>query len=244
MSILLKEQKILWSKSAGMCSMCKIHLVDVSTDGNVAIGENAHIQGEKPGSERYNKEQPDEERSVYQNLILLCPTCHTKIDKKENVAKYSVATLNKIKQEHESWVYSQTVQSINSVTYTELDNVIKYLIQQPDFIPDNLLILNPKEKIEKNNLSKESELLIKVGLMKVSLVKKYLNDHPDVEFADRLKSGYVKKYEEFKIAEYTSDEIFNLMLDFSSNNNSNLLQRSAGLAVLVYFFEQCDIFER
>ncbi len=244
MQIPIKEQKILWSKAAGICSISKISLTMIADTGNSVIGENAHIEGENPGSARYNELMTDTQRCAYQNLILLCPTCHTVIDKEANMANYPVSRLHEMKDDHENWVQSQTIQSINSVTFSELDSVLKYLIQQPDFSPDNLTLLNPKDKITKNNLSSKTEALIKTGLMKVSLVKKYLNDHPDIEFAERLKNGYTNKYEELRSLNYSGDDIFNILLDFSSNNSSDFLQRSAGLSVLVYFFEQCDIFEK
>jgi len=50
----------------------------------------AHICGDKPGANRHDAGQTDAERDDYQNLILLCPTHHTLIDRKENESVYTV----------------------------------------------------------------------------------------------------------------------------------------------------------
>src|SRR3546814_4559574 len=62
----------------------------------------AHICGDKPGSNRHNPDQTDAERDDYRNLILLCPTHHTLIDRKENEAAYPVELLLEMKAAHEA----------------------------------------------------------------------------------------------------------------------------------------------
>ena len=64
----------------------------------------AHICGEKPGSNRHNPAQKAIERDDYQNLILLCPTHHRLIDRKENEPIYTVQVLLKMKADHEARV--------------------------------------------------------------------------------------------------------------------------------------------
>tara|TARA_R110001599_G_scaffold171584_1_gene362726 strand:+ start:679 stop:1290 length:612 start_codon:yes stop_codon:yes gene_type:complete len=66
------------------------------------LGEMAHIKGNKPGSNRYDAKQPDGERDSYENLILLCPTHHTLIDKPENEWRYTVEKLHEMKVNHEA----------------------------------------------------------------------------------------------------------------------------------------------
>ncbi len=64
----------------------------------------AHFRGDKPGSNRHDPDQTDVERDDYQNLILLCPTHHTLIDRKENEAVYSAEILHEMKAVHEARV--------------------------------------------------------------------------------------------------------------------------------------------
>ncbi|EFE3929091.1 HNH endonuclease [Escherichia coli] len=108
MAISNKSIKLLWSNAAGRCSFpdCKVRL-SVEEAAEVApytIGEMAHIKGNKPGSNRYDEEQSADERDSYENLILLCPTHHTLIDKVENEDKYSVEILHEMKRAHENFI--------------------------------------------------------------------------------------------------------------------------------------------
>lgn len=52
-------------------------------DKVIHIGEIAHIISAGDEGPRADTSLSEEERSVYENLILLCPTCHTVIDKAE-----------------------------------------------------------------------------------------------------------------------------------------------------------------
>lgn len=108
MAISEKSIKILWANAAGRCSFpdCKERLTSVHTETSphYTLGEMAHIKGNKKGSNRYDQNQPNEERDLYENLILLCPNHHSEIDKPENEGKYSVEWLIDAKKKHEEYV--------------------------------------------------------------------------------------------------------------------------------------------
>ena len=59
----------------------------------------AHIKGDKPGSQRYDAEQPESERQGFDNLMLLCPNCHTRIDELEP-DEHPVERLVAMKERH------------------------------------------------------------------------------------------------------------------------------------------------
>ena len=88
MSITNKSIKLLWSNAAGICSFSgcseKLTVGEAADVAPYTLGEMAHIKGNKAGSNRYDEAQPAIERDSYENLILLCPTHHTIIDKVEN----------------------------------------------------------------------------------------------------------------------------------------------------------------
>lgn len=129
MAISEKSIKLLWSNSAGRCSFtgCQERLaVEESAEYSpYTLGEMAHIKGNKPTSNRYDKKQSQIQRDGYENLILLCPTHHTLIDKKENEDRYSVEILHEMKREHESFISKR-------LTSVKLDNVesLKDLISE------------------------------------------------------------------------------------------------------------------
>ncbi|TOO39893.1 HNH endonuclease, partial [Vibrio parahaemolyticus] len=120
MSITSKSIKLLWSNAAGRCSFrgCTERLSVEEAEGVApyTLGEMAHIKGNKLGSNRYDPEQTDVERDSYENLILLCPTHHTLIDKAENESEFSVELLHEMKQEHEEFIS-------NRLQVSELENV-------------------------------------------------------------------------------------------------------------------------
>jgi hypothetical protein len=234
--------KLLWGKSFGRCAMCKLKLIKSMEDGKeYSVGKMAHIQGENPGSARYNPNMTDEERSSYDNLILLCPTHHETIDKDEH--QYTAEKLKKIKNEHEKWAEDSLRSHVPEITFAELEVIIKYLTSAAIPVEDNLTIVPPKEKMKKNNLSPGIGNLITMGLSQVRLVENYLNKHPDIQFAARLKAEFVSKFIDLKHKDFESDSLFYELLDFASNNSMEFKEKSAGLSVLAYFFERCDVFE-
>jgi len=104
MAISPKNQKILWANAAGCCSFrnCGTRLTESNENNTFYLfGEMAHICGEKEGANRYNPYQSDKERDDYKNLILLCPTHHSVIDKIENEKEYDVELLHQMKASHE-----------------------------------------------------------------------------------------------------------------------------------------------
>lgn len=69
--------------------------VNIFQNGSI-IGEIAHIEGEKPGSVRYNPNTTINEKNSPPNLMILCPTHHSIIDKKAGT--YSVEFLQELKK--------------------------------------------------------------------------------------------------------------------------------------------------
>ncbi|WP_144663216.1 hypothetical protein [Paenarthrobacter nicotinovorans] len=66
------------------------------------VGEEAHIVAREPDGPRGESSLTAAERDHYSNLILLCPTDHTLIDKAPE--DHTVESLLKIKEDHEAWV--------------------------------------------------------------------------------------------------------------------------------------------
>ena len=99
-------KRIIWAKAAGKCSMCKKNLVmgDKSEGSTHLIGEVAHIVAENPNGPRGESPLSLEQRNAENNLLLLCPDCHTLIDL--NPDAYPVERLLAIKAKHEEWVLS------------------------------------------------------------------------------------------------------------------------------------------
>ena len=105
------EQQIrLWVKCGGYCCMCNSYLLNHEYFGDKGkFGELAHIIAHSPDGPRPNvKDYPQEYIDSEDNIMILCPTCHTMIDKKENESKYNESLLRKWKEDHERRIKAQT----------------------------------------------------------------------------------------------------------------------------------------
>lgn len=102
MAISVRVQRKLLVTSGGYCGnpACHRNLFDFFETGEITnIEEMAHIIGHKEDGPRGEDELPLSERDEFDNIILLCPTCHTTIDK--NPKLYPKETIRKWKREHE-----------------------------------------------------------------------------------------------------------------------------------------------
>lgn len=106
-----KDIKLLWGRAASRCSMCKHNLTQDKTtvSESFALGEQAHIVSEELDGPRGASILTADERNCYSNLILLCPTCHTLVDK--NPQDYPVEKLHLLKSKHEFWVQQQLAEA-------------------------------------------------------------------------------------------------------------------------------------
>lgn len=234
--------KLLWGPSGNKCALCKTNVTEEGKAGNpYPVGVHAHIEGENLGAARYNPKMDDKQRAEYDNLILVCPTCHTKID--NDVQKYTADKLRGFKNEHEKWVAESLRAVMPDITFSELEVIVKYLIAVP-ISGSNITVIPPHEKLKRNNLSTEVGNLITTGMIQKKQVEKYLNENPDYQFSERLRAGFVDKYRKLKGDGLESDALFYALLEFASNNSSDFKLQSAGLSVLTHFFEICEVFEQ
>ena len=97
-----KTKRELWASCGGYCQRpsCRTSLfVEVGARSRVAIGEMAHIIGASGvGPRAPLDEMADDEKGNFENLIMLCPTCHTIIDKEE--ASFPDDLVKKWKRDH------------------------------------------------------------------------------------------------------------------------------------------------
>ena len=178
----------------------------------------------------------------YENLILICANCHVIIDK--NSQTYTVEKLLAIKQEHENLVL-KSVRAIPSTDFSELDNILKYLTSDTIQIRDSFELIPPNKKIQKNNLSHQIAQLIIHGMIGVAEVDKYLQSHPDINFGNRLQERFVQEYcNLYHDHGLTNDELFYRLWDFASMHSNKDHTKMAGLSILTYLFEKCDVFEK
>lgn len=89
----------LFALSGNQCARPNCLTVLLSADGAL-VGEAAHIAAESPQGPRFDASLSEDARRGFDNLILLCATCHTEIDKMP--VKFPVALLRKWKRNREA----------------------------------------------------------------------------------------------------------------------------------------------
>lgn len=99
--------------------MCRNQIIFVSDSNDqndnqkYNICEIAHICGLNKNSARYDMSKEKESLNNADNLMVLCPSCHKKIDKPENKELYTVSKLMKLKKTFEDESIAQMIHVIN-----------------------------------------------------------------------------------------------------------------------------------
>lgn len=236
----LPTQKALIAQHGGECAKCSKPVV---TKQGVFIGEIAHIVGVRPGAPRHDPDVPPPQLHELNNLLLLCPNCHTEIDK--SPAQFPADKLRQIKAEHIQRIEMRRRQASIEVTFAELDVIVRYLVDAP-FVhkpSESLHLTAIREKMKRNDLSQEVENLIQMGLAGISQVQDYLNRHPDPNFAQRLKARFIQMYQKQRKSGLLGDALFYALLEWAYGPYQELKYQAAALKVLTYFFELCEVFE-
>lgn len=106
-------KRLLWSRSGGYCQNPQCHrdfFVFLRNDKVSNIEELAHVIGQSKNGPRGKGDLSSAERNEYGNIILLCPTCHSIIDK--NPQQFPVEMLRKWKRRHEEAIRHLFVVSV------------------------------------------------------------------------------------------------------------------------------------
>lgn len=249
MSASSRTKILLAFRSGDRCAFpgCTSKLtVDAPTGGDpVIVGQAAHIAGENPTSARYDSEMSEAARDHCNNLIYLCGDHHTQIDKQE--AHFSVIKLLQLKADHEAKVREGMNFAFAQIGFSELQIATEWVNRfQPSEEQHDLSLLPPEEKIRKNSLQNGSRMTITMGLSVAKLVGDFVQHEAriDSDYPERLKAGFLEEYFRLRREGYRGDDLFDLMCDFAQRGMKGQSKRLAGIAVLVYLFEKCDVFEK
>ena len=146
MPISEKDLKLLWGRAAGYCSNpdCRAKVSEIGANGESFLtGEQAHIVARQAGGPRG---QTGGGSDSYDNLVLLCPTCHTRIDKSPE-GTYPVETLLGWKAQHEAWVDGLS----ESTKMASTAEMMRYLVELLDENRHYFDAYGPKSEIAKTN---------------------------------------------------------------------------------------------
>lgn len=189
-SIPTKDQKILWSRAAGRCSIpdCRVKLTLDKSNGNaVTLGEMCHIVGEQNSkvNARGVSSMPLVQRNKYSNLILLCAHHHKIIDRYEQ--KYTIESLHTIKDEHELWVEETlSTQTVNpdELVYSKLIDHLSISLQLEQW---NWFISNAVRQLVHENFIDAYDIVMERQLATI-----FPGTKPELEIAlQNLMQSYI-----------------------------------------------------
>lgn len=131
---------------------------------------------------------------------------------------------------------------VDRLVMADLVPIIEALQHQDPNAGDPPLTPPSPAKLEKNALSEESGLLLRIGRRKSSLVDTFFRKSPRPDMGERIAEAFRMRYAELKAIGLPADTIFKHLQDYAGMNGEPKRQ-GAALAVLAYFFDSCDIFE-
>lgn len=136
------------------------------------------------------------------------------------------------------------LQDMVSVSLKEVRTLLEHIALQPEQLPHDVRPV-PLEKLEYNQLSNAVSTLLRAGMTRADIVKKYLRSLVDQTKHDRVADAFRQRYMELKSADVAPDDIFVELQRFVSGGGTiTASQQASTLAILAFFFEVCDIFER
>ncbi len=242
------DVKLLFGRSAGLCAFpgCSTDCLREPTavDGPANIGKIAHIVAHGDAGPRADPTLPLNQRDCYGNWILLCPTHHDLVDVQPN--GHTIADLKKWKADHERQVRERTARAMTSVTFAELEVVTSAIAGSPAREPtSNFKVTDPAKKMAKNGLTEAVHVSLSLGLGLAKEVAAFVEHVAmrDPKFPERLAARFVAEYQRLRARGFAGDVLFESLVQFSSGGDRGFTRMAAGVAVLAYLFEKCEVFE-
>src|SRR5262249_52772425 len=124
-------------------------IIDATTaSGAMVVGKICHIHAASDKGPRADPDLPPKERDSPNNLILLCPTHHDIVDGQHET--YPPDLLRQWKQRRERSQRAADIATINDLGFNELETAARSLLNSVPAPVGNLVVIHPKEKMEKN----------------------------------------------------------------------------------------------
>ncbi len=230
---------------------CTNALVSVNTN----LGKIAHIEAAEPGGPRFNPAMSVDARRHYNNLILLCGSCHDIVDNPENEHKYPVSLLKEWKAIHEAKGMESKSKS-SSIWMEAISAIVESDVASDDENSETPDIFDIKEKVSYNNIVRNKPLIesYKVYYSRLNQVYQELESQGDFR-KEKLMVSVNKKYLKLKgtIPESSEDfgdlileeleESLMAQLQLSYNEGYSEDLEFAVSVILVDAFMRCRVLE-
>ena len=209
------------------------------------LGQIAHIYAASDKGPRGKPGLTDAEKNHPDNLLLFCPTHHVVVDGQHQT--YPATLLFQWKEAHERKFKEGLGATIKDVGFKELETTADALMNFGPAMPSgNLQQISPEKKIEKNKLGAISTMLLQMGAAKSFEVEQLLikSAQLNTQFQDKLREGFVVKYNAFYESGLRADDLFLAMYDWAAGSGKKKEREAAGLCILSHLFIICDVFEK
>ncbi len=168
----------------------------------------------------------------------------SKIDKvKERIFDYKTELndLSGERKEEESLARAMT-----TITFRELEMVTQGILCMPIPTDPNFTVLSPIQKMLRNELTRAAQSRLMTGVIQAKMVGYFVENMVNIipDFPERLKAGFEGEYQRLRARGVVGDALFFALQEFSCNRSSDYDLQAAGIAVLYYLFEKCEVFER
>lgn len=242
-----KTLRALLIENGPFCPRCKkelIYVVPHDDQENTNVADICHVLPHGEQGPRAGESGTRKARNLSKNLLVLCKVCHKVVD--DDPRTYTGSHLLQLKAKHVEWVRRSLVTAIGRVSFQELETVTKGLLQAAASPTRVFTSLPPIEKIQRNSLGASSTARIMIGMSRIKDVEDFVQQEArrDAVFPERLKAGFVAEYRRLWNYGIRADSLFAALHDFSSGGPTTDFEMSAaGLAVLTYLFDRCEVFE-
>lgn len=242
-----KTLKALLLENGPFCPHCKkqlIYTVAREDQENTNVADICHILPHGQKGPRADATKARKARNLSKNLLVLCKSCHKVVD--DDPATFTTSRLLELKAAHIAWLQHRLVSAIGRVSFAELEAVTRGLLATAAPPVRDMMSLPPMEKIQRNSLGARSIERIKIGMSRIRDVEGFIQQEAvrnDV-FPERLKAGFLAEYQRLWGYGLRGDSLFAALHDFASGGQTTDFDRlAAGLAVLTYLFDRCEVFE-
>jgi hypothetical protein len=136
------------------------------------------------------------------------------------------------------------LQDMVSVSLGDIGRLLQHIALRPESADIDLRPV-PGTKLVYNQLSEASGTLLRAGMTRAETVRKYFRGLADQSRYDRVASAFRMRYQQLRTEGYAPDDILSGLQKFISGDVvATPSHQAATLAILAFFFEACEIFER
>ncbi len=147
-------------------------------------------------------------------------------------------------EDKQIWLgFAPTAEARMKLGFSDLQPVLENLASQS--AAQNLPVKDvPSGKIEANALSESVATIIKEGMIKADLVRKFFDQWYDPELGEKIAESFRMQYKLLRDKRLTPNKIFAELQAWAGGEQRGTPEHELAVwTVLSYYFERCDIFK-